>query len=215
MPAAADGRQPAAQPGVPPRPQSWCERRIERHPAVPRRRRQLAASSKPTDYDILQEVLVRAHAAGWRVLEIPLHYRAERQRRFESARRARAAYLRTFWKLWKLRNSIAAADYDYRAHDSPIPLQRYWQRSRYRYITELIDGPGPGARRRLRIEPHHRRAAEGQRGARRAAQQAAVRAPIRRAARPRLRLRAAVCRRAASRACCARRSSSTCRWSRR
>ena len=28
-----------------------------------------------TDYDILQEVLVRAYADGWRVLEIPLHYR--------------------------------------------------------------------------------------------------------------------------------------------
>ena len=27
-----------------------------------------------TDSDILQEVLVRAYAAGWRVLEIPLHY---------------------------------------------------------------------------------------------------------------------------------------------
>jgi len=53
------------------------------------------------------------------------------------------AYLRTFWALWKLRNSIAAADYDYRAHDSPIPLQRYWQRSRHRYITELIAGEGP------------------------------------------------------------------------
>ena len=46
-------------------------------------------------------------------------------------------------------------------------------------------------------------------------EQAAVRAAVRRAARPRLRLRAAVCRRAASRACSARRSSSTCRWSRR
>src|SRR5205823_11632064 len=36
----------------------------------------------------------------------------------------------------------AAADYDYRAHDSVIPLQRYWQRSRYRHVTELIAGEG-------------------------------------------------------------------------
>ena len=53
------------------------------------------------------------------------------------------AYLRSFWALWKLRNSIAAADYDYRAYDSPIPLQRYWQRERYRITKDMIAGEGP------------------------------------------------------------------------
>jgi SAM-dependent methyltransferase len=96
-----------------------------------------------TDYDILQEVLVRAHAAGWRVLEIPLHYTPNPEVASKAHAALASAYLRTFWRLWKLRNSIAAADYDYRAHDSPIPLQRYWQRSRFRYISELIDGEGP------------------------------------------------------------------------
>ena len=71
-----------------------------------------------------------------------LHARTPRWRR-RRTRALAAAYLRTFWTLWKLRNSIAAADYDYRAHDSPIPLQRYWQRSRYRHIAELIGGQGP------------------------------------------------------------------------
>lgn len=96
-----------------------------------------------TDYDILQEVLVRAHAEGWRVLEIPLQYAPNRGVPSKAHAALASAYLRTFWKLWKLRNSIAAADYDYRAHDSPIPLQRYWQRSRFRHIRELIDGEGP------------------------------------------------------------------------
>lgn len=95
------------------------------------------------DYDILQEVLVRAYAEGWRVLEIPLRYTPNSAVASKAHAQLASAYLRTFWTLWKLRNSIAAADYDYRAHDSPIPLQRYWQRSRYRHIVELIDAQGP------------------------------------------------------------------------
>ena len=94
-------------------------------------------------YDILQEVLVRAYADGWRVLEVPMHYRPNPAVASKAHAALLAAYLRTFWTLWKLRNSIAAADYDYRAHDSVIPLQRYWQRSRYRHITELVAGQGP------------------------------------------------------------------------
>ena len=93
-------------------------------------------------YDILQEALVRAYADGWRVLEIPLHYRPNPAVASKADAALAVAYLRTFWTLWKLRNSIAAADYDYRAHDSTIWLQRYWQRSRYRHIRELIDGQG-------------------------------------------------------------------------
>ena len=93
-------------------------------------------------YDILQEALVRAYADGWRVLEIPLHYRPNPAVASKADAALAVAYLRTFWTLWKLRNSIAAADYDYRAHDSTIWLQRYWQRSRYRHIRELIDDQG-------------------------------------------------------------------------
>jgi SAM-dependent methyltransferase len=95
------------------------------------------------DYDVLQETLVRAHAAGWRVIEIPMAYRPSSDVASKAHAALAIAYARTFWALWKLRNSIAAADYDFRAHDSPIPLQRYWQRSRHRYITELIAGEGP------------------------------------------------------------------------
>jgi dolichol-phosphate mannosyltransferase len=96
------------------------------------------------DFDILQEILVRAYAQGWRTHELPFQYEP-RQYGSSHARvfKFGMAYLRTFWSLWKLRNSILAADYDDRAYDSPIPLQRYWQRQRYRHISELTAGKGP------------------------------------------------------------------------
>jgi dolichol-phosphate mannosyltransferase len=95
------------------------------------------------DFDILQRILVQAYVEGWRIREVPFAYEARRH----GASHARLfrfglAYLRTFWQLWKLRNSILAADYDDRAHDGVIWLQRYWQRSRYKHVTELIAGEG-------------------------------------------------------------------------
>ncbi|MGQ9815774.1 MAG: hypothetical protein ACUVR3_11605, partial [Candidatus Roseilinea sp.] len=50
--------------------------------------------------------------------------------------------LRQIASLWQRRNSILSADYDDRAYDSIIPLQRYWQRQRFRFITELIAEEG-------------------------------------------------------------------------
>ena len=96
------------------------------------------------DYDLLPEILVRALAAGWRVAEIPLRTGLSRRARdLGPLLRLGRAYGRTFASLWQLRNSIAAGDYDARAHDSIIPLQRYWQRQRYKHVTELIAGEGP------------------------------------------------------------------------
>jgi ubiquinone/menaquinone biosynthesis C-methylase UbiE len=45
----------------------------------------------------------------------------------------------TLRRLWVLRNSAFSADYDERAYNSLIPLQRYWQRARYRIITGFVD----------------------------------------------------------------------------
>lgn len=96
------------------------------------------------DFDILAEIVVRGFAEGCRVLEVPFAYNPRRHGR-STARVIPfgIAYLRTFGRLWKLRNSILSADYDDRAHDSLIPLQRYWQRSRFRHVTQLIAGEGP------------------------------------------------------------------------
>lgn len=93
------------------------------------------------DFDILQEILIRAYAEGWRIQEIPFTSGPQQPGSSDAhVFRLGLAYLRTFWMLWKLRNSIMAADYDDRAYDSPVFLQRYWQRSRFRYITELLAG---------------------------------------------------------------------------
>ena len=96
------------------------------------------------DFDILQRILVQAYAQGWRIREVPFSYEpSPRVRSHVRLVGVTRAYLRTFWELWKLRNSILAADYDDRAHDSPIWLQRYWQRQRHKHVTELIAGEGP------------------------------------------------------------------------
>jgi dolichol-phosphate mannosyltransferase len=101
------------------------------------------AEFRAPGFDILQEILVRVYMGGWRVQEVPFEY-VPREHGTSHARvfRFGLAFARTFWSLWKLRNSILAADYDDRAYDSPIPLQRYWQRSRFRHVTALIDAQG-------------------------------------------------------------------------
>jgi dolichol-phosphate mannosyltransferase len=95
-------------------------------------------SLQSRDFDILEEILVRVHAGGWRILEVPFSYMA-RGSGNSHARLAKfaIAYLRTLGRMWSLRNSIESADYDYRAFDSRIWLQRYWQRTRYKIILKF------------------------------------------------------------------------------
>ncbi len=97
--------------------------------------------SRASDFDILIELLVRAYVDGWRIVELPFRY-APRRSGSSKARvlRLGRAYLRTFVVLWRLRNSIEAADYDERAYDSPVPLQRYWQRRRYALVNRASGG---------------------------------------------------------------------------
>lgn len=95
-------------------------------------------------FAILQTILVRGYAQGWKIQEIPFHYAPRKHGRSKAKLIGFAIdYLRAFWSLWRLRNSIESADYDGRAYDSRIFVQRYWQRSRFRHITELIAGEGP------------------------------------------------------------------------
>lgn len=96
-----------------------------------------------TDFDILEEILIRCYAQGWRIKEIPFRYlpRQEGDSHINLLKFG-YAYLRTFRRMWELRNSILCADYDDRAFDSRIPPQRYWQRKRYKIITEFAAGAG-------------------------------------------------------------------------
>jgi len=98
-----------------------------------------ALETQSKDYDILQEILVRARMEGYQIVEIPFRYQSSDPGYARTARFG-WAYLKTFARLWKLRNSIASADYDARAYNALMPPQRYWQRQRYSIITSLIDG---------------------------------------------------------------------------
>jgi dolichol-phosphate mannosyltransferase len=91
------------------------------------------------DFDVLQEILMRVDAEGWRIREIPFHYMSRGAGR-SHVRLVRFgwAYLRTLARMWRFRNSVDAADYDYRAWDSPIWLQRYWQRTRHRIVLDFV-----------------------------------------------------------------------------
>lgn len=93
------------------------------------------------DYEILQEILVQARMLGYQIVEIPFHYQSH-DPDYLRALQFGWSYLRTFTRLWKLRNSIASADYDARAYNALMPPQRYWQRQRYKIITTLIQQNG-------------------------------------------------------------------------
>jgi len=105
-------------------------------------RREAVVGIRPEarDFDFLEELLVRAHAEGRRVIEVPFHYMARGSGR-SHARLVKFgwALARTLVRMWRLRNSVDAADYDWRAFDSPIWLQRYWQRARHRIVCGWID----------------------------------------------------------------------------
>jgi dolichol-phosphate mannosyltransferase len=94
-------------------------------------------------FDVLEEILIQAHAEGWRITEVPFQYEARTSGKSHAALlKFGWAYLRTLLRMWRLRNSTDSADYDYRAYDSIIPLQRYWQRTRHRIVTDFARGGG-------------------------------------------------------------------------
>lgn len=100
--------------------------------------RDLALQSN--DFDALEEILIKCYARGYRIAEIPFRYVPRDQGKSKvKLLRFGMAYLKTLMRMWKLRNSIASADYDARAFDSVIPLQRYWQRKRYQIVTNMVD----------------------------------------------------------------------------
>ncbi len=91
------------------------------------------------DFDALEEILIKCYARGYRVAEVPFRYVPRVTGRSKvKLLHFGVSYLRTLMRMWTLRNSIASADYDARAYDSPIPMQRSWQRRRYRIVTGMI-----------------------------------------------------------------------------
>jgi ubiquinone/menaquinone biosynthesis C-methylase UbiE len=93
-----------------------------------------ALPSRPAASDRFEwivEAIVLVNADGWPVVRVSTATTTQ-----PAAARMRAG---TLYRLWVLRNSAFSADYDERAYNSVIPLQRYWQRARYRIITGFVD----------------------------------------------------------------------------
>lgn len=97
---------------------------------------------RPENFNILQEVIVRAFVDGYKIVEVPLHYqeRASGSSHVSFVKFA-VSYLPTLYRLWKLRNSTTTADYEYRSYHSRHPLQRYWIRKRLALIKTFLGEP--------------------------------------------------------------------------
>ena len=95
------------------------------------------------NFEVLEEILVKAYAAGFSITEVPFTY-FPRHRGVSHARLVRFGLdlAKSSFELWKLRNSLESADYDARAFYSMIPPQRYWQRARHHIITSWARSAG-------------------------------------------------------------------------
>ncbi len=88
-------------------------------------------------FEALEEILIKIVGMGHPVAEIPFVYRP-RHSGVSKARIIRFGIrlLRALLGLWRLRNGCDWCDYDHRAFDSSIPLQRYWQRRRHEIVMQ-------------------------------------------------------------------------------
>jgi glycosyltransferase involved in cell wall biosynthesis len=96
---------------------------------------------KGTNFEALEEILIKAYAKGFSVVEVPFTYFPR------GAGRSHAKLISFGWaimkssmKLWKIRNSLESADYDERAFYSIIPPQRYWHRRRHHITVSWARG---------------------------------------------------------------------------
>ena len=88
----------------------------------------------------LLETLLKFAGNGIRVKEIPFHYKLHNYRTAQAhGLRLGLECLMSLRSLWRMRNSVECADYDLRAFNSRIPLQRYWQRRRYRLLMSFAE----------------------------------------------------------------------------
>jgi SAM-dependent methyltransferase len=94
--------------------------------------------TKGSGLDVLPEMLVRTHAAGFHIAELPFHHFPSQGPQDEGLSAMAGEILRSLVPLWRLRNSIDCADYDERAFRSRVWFQRSWQRRRYHAIVGMV-----------------------------------------------------------------------------
>ena len=91
------------------------------------------------NFDILEEILVRAITEGRNLREVPLQYRKRAEGiSHASCLKFAKSFLPTLFRMWVLRNLVSSADYDHRAYDSVHPPQRWWQRRRFRIVNDFL-----------------------------------------------------------------------------
>jgi dolichol-phosphate mannosyltransferase len=96
-----------------------------------------------TNFEAQEEILVRAYIRGFSVVEVPFVYFPRGEGRSHAKLFSFGMDIaRSALKLWKLRNSLASADYDERGFYSIIPIQRYWHRSRHHIFVMWARGAG-------------------------------------------------------------------------
>ena len=87
----------------------------------------------------LLETLLKLFGNGIIVHEVPFHYGLHHYRMAQAhGLQLGLECFRNLFRLWRMRNSVECADYDLRAFDSRIPLQRYWQRKRYGLVMGFV-----------------------------------------------------------------------------
>lgn len=91
------------------------------------------------NFDILEEILVKAYISGYRVFEIPFIYKPRRVGKSHvKLIKFFFSFAITLYKMWKIRNTCESCDYDERAYSSIIFFQRWWQRKRHSIIINWV-----------------------------------------------------------------------------
>lgn len=90
--------------------------------------------------EALEEVLIKLYAKGFQITEVPFAYVSVRTRQDRARVHFAWRLLRTIFRMWKLRNSVDCCDYDWRAHDSWLWPQKFWQRQRFKILTGFSEG---------------------------------------------------------------------------
>lgn len=94
-------------------------------------------------FEIQCEIAINAYGHGFRLREIPFCYHPRLEGRSKAAVvKYGLAFLFGSLRLRRYRNSRAFCDYDERAYKSRIPMQQWWQRTRYQKMIDLMKPDG-------------------------------------------------------------------------